>query len=155
MVTYCSTACVSVSRLHKPVRIIQGNDQVSEMIQGNLESAATASLLLLPERFSAQEFYTTVAGLSYTGECVAQSQWNPRGQRYLCLCYSISVRYTRQLKTPASTERAWSGRYKPRYLPYVLSRRGSCVPLVQTTIVFFLFPYQVISACILARTQTR
>eukprot|EP00752_Nemacystus_decipiens_P010611 g9449.t1 len=58
----------TAGRLHKPVRIIQGNDQVSEMIQGNLASAAKASLLLLPERFGAQEFYTTVAGLSYTGD---------------------------------------------------------------------------------------
>eukprot|EP00903_Cladosiphon_okamuranus_P009410 g8974.t1 len=58
----------TAGRLHKPVRIIQGNDQVSGMIQGNLLSAAKASLLLLPERFSAQEFFTTVAGLSYTGD---------------------------------------------------------------------------------------
>lgn len=61
-------------RLHKPVRIIQGSDKASEIIQGNLASASKASLLLLPERFSAQEFYTTVAGLSYTGRCTAESR---------------------------------------------------------------------------------
>lgn len=54
-------------RLHKPVRIIQGSEQASAMIEGNLISAVQTSLLLLPERFSAHELYTTVAGLSYTG----------------------------------------------------------------------------------------
>lgn len=41
------------------------------MIEENLVSAAKASMLLLPERFSAEELYTTVAGLSYTGGCGA------------------------------------------------------------------------------------
>ncbi|CAM9099014.1 unnamed protein product [Ectocarpus sp. 4 AP-2014] len=58
----------TAGRLQKPVRIIQGNDKTSAIIEGNLLSAAKTSLLLLPERFSAQEFYTTVAGLSYTGD---------------------------------------------------------------------------------------
>lgn len=56
-----------ISRLHKPVRIIQGSERAAPMVEGNLISAVRASLLLLPERFSAQEFYRTVAGLSYTG----------------------------------------------------------------------------------------
>lgn len=71
------------SRLHKPVRIIQGSEEASEMIQGNLVSAAKASLLLLPERFGAQEFYTTVAGLSYTGDCAAESRWTRRDRKDL------------------------------------------------------------------------
>lgn len=58
------------------MRIIQGNEQASEMIKANLASAAKASLLLLPERFSAQELYTTVAGLSYTGEWIAEVNGN-------------------------------------------------------------------------------
>ncbi|CAM9382890.1 unnamed protein product [Scytosiphon promiscuus] len=58
----------TAGRLHKPVRVIQGNEQAARIIHGNLVSAAKASLLLLPERFNAQEFYTTVAGLSYTGD---------------------------------------------------------------------------------------
>lgn len=37
-------------------------------MQDNLLSAVKASLLLMPERFSAEELYSTVAGLSYTGE---------------------------------------------------------------------------------------
>lgn len=49
------------------MRIIQGSEQASPMIESNLISAVQASLLLLPERFGAQELYTTVAGLSYTG----------------------------------------------------------------------------------------
>ncbi|CAM9202160.1 unnamed protein product [Hapterophycus canaliculatus] len=58
----------TAGRLHKPVRVIRGSKQASNIIQGNLVSATKASLLLLPERFSAQDLYTTVAGLSYTGD---------------------------------------------------------------------------------------
>ncbi|CAM9227719.1 unnamed protein product [Laminaria digitata] len=58
----------TAGRLHKPVRIIQGSERAAPMVEGNLISAVRASLLLLPERFSAQEFYRTVAGLSYTGD---------------------------------------------------------------------------------------
>lgn len=50
------------------MRIVQENEHASVIIERNLVSAAKASLLLLPESFNAQEFYTTVAGLSYTGE---------------------------------------------------------------------------------------
>lgn len=61
-------ACGTVpARLHKPVRIVQGSERASPMIERNLISAVHASLLLLPERFNAQDFYATVAGLSYTG----------------------------------------------------------------------------------------
>eukprot|EP00904_Undaria_pinnatifida_P001568 jgi/Undpi1/11411/HiC_scaffold_30.g13708.m1 len=58
----------TAGRLHKPVRVIQGSERASPMIERNLISAVQASLLLLPERFNAQDFYTTVAGLSYTGD---------------------------------------------------------------------------------------
>lgn len=50
------------------MRVIQRSEQASSVIETNLVSAVKASLLLLPERFNAEELYTTVAGLSYTGE---------------------------------------------------------------------------------------
>lgn len=57
------------------MRVIQRSEQASAIIETNLVSAAKASLLLLPERFTAQELYTTVAGLSYTGECKLSGMW--------------------------------------------------------------------------------
>lgn len=57
-------------RLHKPVRVIRSSSDASPLLQDNLTSAARTALLLLPERFDAAEFYTTIAGLSYTGEAM-------------------------------------------------------------------------------------
>lgn len=59
--------CRVISRLHKPVRVIHGSVEAEPVIQHNLASAVKAALLLLPEGFSAAQFYTTIAGLSYTG----------------------------------------------------------------------------------------
>lgn len=56
-----------VSRLHKPVRVIHGSVEAEPAIQRNLASAVKTALLLLPEKFSAAQFYITIAGLSYTG----------------------------------------------------------------------------------------
>ncbi len=74
MITRVLPTSFFAHRLHKPVRIIQESGQASKMIEENLVSAAKASMLLLPERFSALELYTTVAGLSYTGGCGAKSR---------------------------------------------------------------------------------
>lgn len=55
-------------RLHKPVKILRDHPKVRLANQMNLLSALRVALLLLPERFSEFELYTTVAGISYMGD---------------------------------------------------------------------------------------
>lgn len=55
-------------RLQKPVKILRDNPSVRLANQVNLISAVRAALLLLPENFTEQELYTTIAGLSYKGD---------------------------------------------------------------------------------------
>ncbi|CAG7997116.1 unnamed protein product [Penicillium olsonii] len=55
-------------RLHKPVKILRDHPKVRLANQVNLLSALRVALLLLPERFSEFELYTTIAGMSYMGD---------------------------------------------------------------------------------------
>ncbi|KAJ5578405.1 Phosphatidate cytidylyltransferase [Penicillium hispanicum] len=55
-------------RLHKPVKILRDHPQVRLANQMNLLSALRVALLLLPERFSEFELYSTIAGISYMGD---------------------------------------------------------------------------------------
>ncbi|XP_071817345.1 phosphatidate cytidylyltransferase, mitochondrial-like isoform X2 [Apostichopus japonicus] len=57
-------------RLHKPVNIIRrdNNKSLSAALQTNLRSALTTALLLLPESFSEEQLFHTIAGLSYHGD---------------------------------------------------------------------------------------
>ncbi|KAK7505411.1 hypothetical protein BaRGS_00003156 [Batillaria attramentaria] len=57
-------------RLHKPVRllVLPQNAELIAAMQMNLQNAVHAALLLLPETFCEESLYTTLAGLSYTGD---------------------------------------------------------------------------------------
>lgn len=56
-------------RLHKPVlTLVDGAGELSGLVARNLESAVHAALLQLPGSFAERDLYTTVAGLSYTGD---------------------------------------------------------------------------------------
>lgn len=57
-------------RLHKPVNILEIEDsqEVSMALRQNLTSSLHTALLLLPDTFSEEQLYLTLAGLSYTGD---------------------------------------------------------------------------------------
>lgn len=57
-------------RLHKPVKILQrlNDEDFLSALKGNLNSAVTAALLTLPEYFTEEELFLSIAGLSYAGD---------------------------------------------------------------------------------------
>ena len=58
-------------RLHKPVQVLlqQPNDEdIKSALKANLNSAVTAALLCLPEYFTEEELFLSIAGLSYAGD---------------------------------------------------------------------------------------
>ncbi|KAK2727855.1 phosphatidate cytidylyltransferase, mitochondrial-like isoform X1 [Artemia franciscana] len=57
-------------RLHKPVLVLQNYDDgdIKMALEQNLYSALHASLLLLPESFTEERLYHTLASLSYRGD---------------------------------------------------------------------------------------
>lgn len=54
--------------MHKPIRIIKDDPRVRLTQQVNLVSAARVALLMLPERFNANELFMRIAGFSYAGD---------------------------------------------------------------------------------------
>lgn len=55
-------------RLHKPVKILFEEPSIRVANQRNLLAAVRCSLLLLPPTFTEKQLYSTIAGLSYTGD---------------------------------------------------------------------------------------
>lgn len=55
-------------RLQKPVKILRDDPRVRLANQVNLISAVRTALLLLPQNFSEQDLYKTIAGISYLGD---------------------------------------------------------------------------------------
>ncbi|KAE8153923.1 mitochondrial matrix Mmp37-domain-containing protein [Aspergillus avenaceus] len=55
-------------RLQKPVKILRDHPRVRLANQMNLLSAVRVALLLLPAEFTEFELYSTIAGISYTGD---------------------------------------------------------------------------------------
>ena len=55
-------------RLQKPVKILRDDPRVRLANQINLLSAVRTALLLLPPKFSENELYSAIAGLSYMGD---------------------------------------------------------------------------------------
>ncbi|EGE04403.1 mitochondrial import protein mmp37 [Trichophyton equinum CBS 127.97] len=55
-------------RLHKPVKILRDHPSVRLANQVNLLSAVRVALLLLPPKFTEQELYRKIAGISYQGD---------------------------------------------------------------------------------------
>ena len=55
-------------RLQKPVKILRDDPRVRLSNQINLISAVRTALLLLPQTFTEQDLYNTIAGISYLGD---------------------------------------------------------------------------------------
>ena len=55
-------------RLQKPVKILRDDPRIRLANQINLISAVRVALLMLPERFTEQQLYQAIAGISYTGD---------------------------------------------------------------------------------------
>ena len=55
-------------RLQKPVKILRDDPRVRLANQINLLSAVRTALLLLPDKFSELDLYSTIAGISYLGD---------------------------------------------------------------------------------------
>lgn len=55
-------------RLHKPVKILRDNASVRIANQQNLVGAVRTALLMLPERFSEFELFSTISAISYLGD---------------------------------------------------------------------------------------
>jgi mitochondrial translocator assembly and maintenance protein 41 len=55
-------------RLQKPVKILRDDAKMGISSRKNLQNAVGASLLMLPEKFTEQELFLKIAGLSYRGD---------------------------------------------------------------------------------------
>ncbi|KAB1227505.1 hypothetical protein CJ030_MR1G027444, partial [Morella rubra] len=55
-------------RLQKPVCILVDNLDIEKVNSANLRAAISASLLLLPPKFTEEDLYAKICGLSYMGD---------------------------------------------------------------------------------------
>jgi translocator assembly and maintenance protein 41 len=64
-------------RLQKPVKILRQDAKLGLATKMNLENAIRISLLMLPERFTEEDLYLKIAGLSYSGDFRMRIGENP------------------------------------------------------------------------------
>jgi translocator assembly and maintenance protein 41 len=62
------TSLYIAGRLHKPVATLASNPSVEAAQRINVASALRIALLLLPQRFTARDLYSTICTLSYAGD---------------------------------------------------------------------------------------
>jgi mitochondrial translocator assembly and maintenance protein 41 len=62
------TTLYVAGRMHKPVKVLHWNDEIEGAAERNLEHALHTALLMLPNTFTEEALYMTIAGLSYTGD---------------------------------------------------------------------------------------
>ncbi len=64
-------------RLHKPVKVVKSTLLLNRAIETNLNHAVNTALFCLPEKFAEQEFYESIAGISYLGDSRMKNYENP------------------------------------------------------------------------------
>ncbi|KAG5519822.1 hypothetical protein PMAC_000095 [Pneumocystis sp. 'macacae'] len=64
-------------RMHKPIKILRDEPRVKIAYNKNLISALRVAMLLLPEKFSEHELYSTISKISYTGDPRMKFAENP------------------------------------------------------------------------------
>ncbi|CCJ28236.1 unnamed protein product [Pneumocystis jirovecii] len=64
-------------RMHKPIKILKDEPRVKFAYNKNLISALRVAMLLLPEKFSEYELYSTISKISYTGDPRMKFAENP------------------------------------------------------------------------------
>eukprot|EP00928_Gymnodinium_smaydae_P070584 TRINITY_DN54391_c0_g1_i1.p1 TRINITY_DN54391_c0_g1~~TRINITY_DN54391_c0_g1_i1.p1 ORF type:complete len:312 (-),score=58.87 TRINITY_DN54391_c0_g1_i1:34-969(-) len=65
-------------RMHKPLAVLQEDEQVSAAIAANRLSALRCALLMLPQTFTLRQLLEQIAGLSYRGDCRNMLAEHPR-----------------------------------------------------------------------------
>ena len=65
-------------RLQKPVNKVRSTQTIDELITKNQKAALNLSLLMLPEQFTAEQLYTTIASISYIGDSRMAIGENPQ-----------------------------------------------------------------------------
>lgn len=89
-------------RLQKPVKILRDDASVRVANQVNLISAVRTALLLLPESFTEQELYGTIAGLSYRGDL--RMSFNAENPNKVTNIVKHQIANFRQLYAPLITD---------------------------------------------------
>ncbi|KTW28952.1 hypothetical protein T552_01582 [Pneumocystis carinii B80] len=64
-------------RMHKPIKILRDEPRVRIAYNMNLIAALRLAMLLLPEKFSEYELYSTISKISYTGDIRMKYAENP------------------------------------------------------------------------------
>ena len=67
--TYLICSVLKISQIDPKTKLIlDHHESLIPWIRLNLQSALHTALILLPESFTEEQFYMTLAGLSYTGD---------------------------------------------------------------------------------------
>lgn len=94
----------AAGRLQKPVHIISGRSLFDTHLMLNLRHAVRASLLQLPEKFTPELLFTTIAGLSYAGDIRIGLAEDPNKVRNIV---AGSLGGFQELYTPILQVRGW------------------------------------------------
>jgi mitochondrial translocator assembly and maintenance protein 41 len=75
---YNWTSFYCAGRFQKPVLVLKSDAQVQAAVDRNLLSALAMGILLSPERYSDQDLFVKIAGLSYLGDVRMRFAENPK-----------------------------------------------------------------------------